>query len=423
MIILNRVFSGGYLNENLGHEVINFFKDDNGEHYIYVTPYGKVKYKENNKYTDVVLMRSMGQGYYEILGWASDLECLISDEFRKKPINMKNPINELLKTEQNHQIDMIKNQNIKYNGILLHDLFNKQENSVYFTFKAGKFRKPKMKIYIKDNKLNENGDRFENTIYVNFTAGQYLCNYLENEEEIEKLKTFLKNDDFWENDGVEQVTTELLEKSAEKTHLLEMLGKEYDELAYSNWISYVLNNDNALLSAFLSEYAKGFGMNAKETFVHREYTSKTKEKNINIGRIDLYISDRKSSIIIENKVKSGINGIKYIKEMDNEINQLDNYKNIEKIESLKNANYYLLVPNHHDILNNPTEVTNKGYKIITYKELYNFFEKHNSKLELYDDFKKALSFHSTSQQNRTYEIAIKRLKNIIEKAKYKTDNK
>ncbi|MDO2409204.1 PD-(D/E)XK nuclease family protein [Campylobacter magnus] len=417
MIILNRVFGGGYLANNLGHEVINFFKADNGEHYIYVTPYGKVKYKENDKYTDIVLMRSMGQGYYEVLGWASDLECLISDEFRKKPINMKNPINELLKTEQNHQIDMIKNQNIKYNGILLHNLFSQQENSVYFTFKAGKFRKPKMKIYIKDNKLNENQDRFENTICVDFIVGQYLCNYLENEKEIEKLRKFLSNNNFWENgDEVKQATTELLEKCIEKTHLLEMLGKEYDELTYSNWISYVLNNDNALLDAFLLEYAKGFEMNAKETSVHREYSPKTKEKKINIGRIDLYISDGKSSIVIENKVKSGINGVKYIKEMDDEINQLDNYKKIKDIEGLKNINYYLLVPNHHDIVNNPKRVIDKGYEIITYEELYEFFKKHNSKLELYDDFKKALFFHSTSQQNRAYEIAIKRLKHIINTA-------
>ena len=30
------MFSGGYLDERLGHEIINLFKADNGRHYIYV---------------------------------------------------------------------------------------------------------------------------------------------------------------------------------------------------------------------------------------------------------------------------------------------------------------------------------------------------------------------------------------------------
>ncbi|MBQ5777031.1 MAG: hypothetical protein IIW06_08615 [Bacteroidaceae bacterium] len=35
-IVINRMYVGDYLSENLGHEVINFFKADNGRHYIYL---------------------------------------------------------------------------------------------------------------------------------------------------------------------------------------------------------------------------------------------------------------------------------------------------------------------------------------------------------------------------------------------------
>ena len=33
-IVLNRMYVGNYLNNNLGHEVINLFKADNGNYYI-----------------------------------------------------------------------------------------------------------------------------------------------------------------------------------------------------------------------------------------------------------------------------------------------------------------------------------------------------------------------------------------------------
>ena len=43
-IILNKPFIGGYIdqsNENEAHELINFFLDDKGKHFIYCNPYGQ----------------------------------------------------------------------------------------------------------------------------------------------------------------------------------------------------------------------------------------------------------------------------------------------------------------------------------------------------------------------------------------------
>ena len=33
-IVLNVMYNGKYLNENMGHEVINLFKDDNDHNYL-----------------------------------------------------------------------------------------------------------------------------------------------------------------------------------------------------------------------------------------------------------------------------------------------------------------------------------------------------------------------------------------------------
>ena len=46
-ILLNRMYVGRFLENNIGHEVINLFKDDNGSNYIYINPYGQLDKKHN----------------------------------------------------------------------------------------------------------------------------------------------------------------------------------------------------------------------------------------------------------------------------------------------------------------------------------------------------------------------------------------
>ncbi|MEE3744084.1 PD-(D/E)XK nuclease family protein [Campylobacter porcelli] len=400
MIILNRVFSGGYLNDNLGHEVINFFKADNGEHYIYITPYGKINIKAKNV-AAVLMVRSVGQGHMEILGYASDLECLISDEF------MKGSRNKLMDEEQDKQIKLIKEEKIKYGGKALNELFNEQENTVYVTFKVGSFKKPKQKIYI----VNEN-EVSDNKCYVNFRAKQSLIEYLDEEKlKDSKLQEFLDKKEFWDEKPCQSVD-EIMKNNEDikDVNFFEVIGKEYDELAFSNIISYVLNEDRELLAKFCLEFAK-FQMDSKMAVITRE----TDEN------IDIYIKDDKHAIVIENKIKSGVNGKKYDEKMNEEIeNQLDKYRDFAKIKDkgaeAREVKCILLVPDHHDILRNDNakkEVANKEYEIITYKKLFKFFSEYKSEIRFYDEFLRALEFHSTDYQNRAYEIAMRRLQNII----------
>ena len=51
-IILNRICTGDYLDEgaNLGHEVVNLFKADNGKYYVYLMPDGTyIESREKDK--------------------------------------------------------------------------------------------------------------------------------------------------------------------------------------------------------------------------------------------------------------------------------------------------------------------------------------------------------------------------------------
>ena len=67
-ILLNRMYAGNYLNDdyNIGHEVINLFKDDNGRNYIYVL-YAPLSAAEflNHPILNVVLYNNLGKNEYE----------------------------------------------------------------------------------------------------------------------------------------------------------------------------------------------------------------------------------------------------------------------------------------------------------------------------------------------------------------------
>lgn len=73
LIITNRMYCGGYLleGENIGHEVINVYKDDNGDHYIYINDDGKVN-KECGKHENIVILltRYFSKRTYQIIAKA-----------------------------------------------------------------------------------------------------------------------------------------------------------------------------------------------------------------------------------------------------------------------------------------------------------------------------------------------------------------
>ena len=74
-ILINKMYVGRYLNDNIGHEVINLIKSDNGQNYIYVNPYGSMDKKHNNKIDTILLVRNSNiKDTFEILAQAYDLE-------------------------------------------------------------------------------------------------------------------------------------------------------------------------------------------------------------------------------------------------------------------------------------------------------------------------------------------------------------
>ena len=118
------MFSGSYLLDNLGHEVINLYRSDNGCNYVYLNDDGMFHKNHMGKVKTVLFIKSIGNSQYQVIGKAEGL----TDVF--------NP-NNSVKDERLNQISKIVNEDICYGGTLLHAIFvgNKYQY-VYLTFEA-----------------------------------------------------------------------------------------------------------------------------------------------------------------------------------------------------------------------------------------------------------------------------------------------
>ena len=130
--ILNKIFTGSFLDYNLGHEIINFIKMDDNSRYIYVNPYGE-RSEQSAKYTEYVF-HIMGivyknKRYYELTAVSK----VSKDDVGYKRNNKE------------------EKSELKYKKFPLRKIFKQNNNdnrSHLCTFKASSFYKPKKKSFV-----------------------------------------------------------------------------------------------------------------------------------------------------------------------------------------------------------------------------------------------------------------------------------
>ena len=137
-IIINKMYVGGYLLEgdNIGHEIINLYKADDGKNYIYLNSQGTIELSHGSNRITVLMVRKFASKIYKILAKAEGITIL---DFA----NSKLPRKERYKG----QVAL----GLAYGGVSLVDLFNENsfrgsledEKIVYSTFVADKVLKPK----------------------------------------------------------------------------------------------------------------------------------------------------------------------------------------------------------------------------------------------------------------------------------------
>ena len=174
-------------------------------------------------------------------------------------------------------------------------------------------------------------------------------------------------------------------------------------MIYSNWLPDYLSKNKKLTKDFTSKVLHFDELDQDNCDCFRE-----------AEHIDLLIADRKNIIIIENKIKSGINGKK-----DNGESQLSVYMekaNGKIADELKiqnpNVKGFILVPDYeYDNIDMERKKLKYGmdYTVIKYSDVYTFFNaflevKRNDKDYPYlEDFCDALKRHSELPPNDLYE--------------------
>ena len=126
VIVLNRMFSGSYLDENLGHEIINLFLCDNGNHYVYLNDDGTFDKSYCGGIKTVVFVEDRGKNTVKIIGKAD----VVDDVFAKEIYDGDKKL-----SEEESQISYILKNEVKYGGTYLHAIhFNDKQQSTWITF-------------------------------------------------------------------------------------------------------------------------------------------------------------------------------------------------------------------------------------------------------------------------------------------------
>lgn len=161
-IIINKMYVGGYLLEgdNIGHEIINLYKADDGKNYIYLNSQGTIDLSHGKNRITVLMVRKFATKINKVLAKADGVTIL---DFADSRLPRKE--------RYKGQVAL----GLTYGGISLVDLFNENsfrgsledEKNAYTTFIADKVIKPKMQIYITDD-ASASGD---NTFFVRTHKG------------------------------------------------------------------------------------------------------------------------------------------------------------------------------------------------------------------------------------------------------------
>ena len=236
-ILVNRMYAGDYLKDNIGHEIINLFKTDDGDNYIYVNPYGTLGVG-HDEVESILLVRRLEGGILEIIAKAEKLERIVTNKRGDDLLN--------------DQKDYVKSHGIVYGKVPLDRIFEGYEqNSTYVSFKAGEIKAPIAPIYLYNSKSKINPDeKYGVKMEGNFERQALHQYYNQNENDYAVLRKILDDKSRWGDDPTKLVEVEF-DKS--KTNILTILGKDHDELAYSNLIAYLLSSDEELSRNFFTD--------------------------------------------------------------------------------------------------------------------------------------------------------------------------
>lgn len=384
VILLNKPFLGDWLDDakNIGHEIIDFLKTDNGDLYIYNNPYGQApkscigikdkKKKYDAQYLVLTGKENAKEKSFEIL-YVIELEKLLhkfsSTKHKKKEKRSEKEEKEL-RQRQKEIIKIIEENGIKYNGKLLNEIY-KNDDSLYVTFKASKIYRAIVPIKVQMNEYDfrrNKGYLFEDKDEGDFKA-------LKNSIIDDKTKSI--NRTLYEEFEPSKVDSKSIINLNKSKTFIDLTLQKSNEQIFTNML-FSLFDDGGLFKLFC-DYFKG-----NRTFDASENYRVFRENKIVEGRMDICGDSEKQRVVIENKINSGLNGLK---PRDSET-QLTKYYRWAKEDKRDEPLCFIIVPDARKReLENEIEKRDPQmksiYLIVTYKNVSEFLEKNKINLKDY----------------------------------------
>lgn len=368
-IVLNVMYNGKYLNENMGHEVINLFKDDNDHNYLYLNPYGNFS-SENRKVEKMLMVIPvLRKNMFEVVALATGLT-----EVFKPVKNYNSMLDRNKETEANRiayeevrrtQLEYIRGNKITYGGVSLDQLFgDDQQQAVYITYQAEQVLKPKKRIFIsfQDGQDSETDESLylslETYKQTKMAQKQYITLQSDTDNKLDWSLLndgVLKNAERWE-EYPSDVFNLMAKYKYKEESLFDICGIADSELAFSNALAH-----------YIKKYAnlfKGvFGLTSDTVSVEREHEY-----------IDILIKDVDKRIIVENKIHSAINRKKSDKAGESQLNRY--WEQLTEKEGIAESDVtaFILCPEYvvEQMKEDVKRYKNhEKYTIISYKTLWN----------------------------------------------------
>lgn len=428
-IMLNKSFIGSWgleSEDNIPHEIINRYRSDGGKVFLYVPPYGGLG--NEHEVRDILITSDWHDNTTEVYYWATDLRKLHNGGKKPKDFGdqVLKDLSKIIRGKESlynlgtPKKDDIKYE-IKYGGAYLDEIkmsSDTVEDLVFpLTFEAGKIYKPKSRLFITWGNAKGELPQGKHITIASDYKYQRQTGYLDREDAHNKeLVDWLDGpkDNSWQEIDLPKVPDNV-PLCQNRNTFVKLIHKEYDETTYTNLLFHFLSLPG-IFRRFAKQVLKIEPLSENYT-VNREValkscadsvTQETKEKD---GRIDLVVTGCndvsrdgiRDVIVIENKLRSGLNGI----DKHNSISQLTTYhKYIERKYEASERFYFLLEPNYNDIdIARFDSNAKDSYKVRKYSEVYAFFnsirdELRETELGKYsDDFVDALSIHAMTMED------------------------
>lgn len=309
VFILNKPFEGSWTDQegNVAHEIIDYFRADNGKIYIFNNPYGicpknidvdkskeyKVKFMFLTKKATIKKDENDSiESIFELTHLIKIKECLHHESTHK---NKKE-----LQEAQDNVKDIIKTKHIEYAGKPLDQIYGDEDDSLYVTFEAEKIYHAKNPIMV-----TTKGYRFQrNKGYVYSDEGA------DTNEAYKALEEYTKDlSKYWEDitDKIVPVGGNNSKPTQNKT-FLDLILKTDNEECYTNMLYMILDWEKTMHS-FAKKFLGGKKIDSSRFTVRREFKISQDKNNAPAGgRMDICAYTKKQRIVIENKVFSGLNG-------------------------------------------------------------------------------------------------------------------